>query len=484
MVGSLSEINFQLMVEASPTALILTDNKGTVAYLNHFAEDILAYSKDELIGKGLHILFPERLHSEYCNLFFECFKHPKSIKLGADTELYAQKKNGREFPVEIGLNPIKTENGTMILVAIVDITDTINANEQFKLIVESSPNAILLTNELGQIEMVNKQAEKLFGYTRKELLNNRIEMLIPPRFKEKHPHYRDIFFHTPQPRPMGAGRDLFALKKDGREIPIEIGLTPIKKDNNNYVLASIIDITERKKHEEALSSYTKKIEAKNKELEQFTSIASHDLKEPLNTITSAVQIILKNEKYEDDEDIKHFVEYMDDSMQRMRELIENLLDYSRLGINSKMEKANINSIVKEVIGDLKSVLQEYKAEITVDELPTALVFKLELRLLFQNLINNAIKYSHKDRRPTIHISCAENKNEFIFAVKDNGIGISERYFNKIFLLFERLHEDDEYSGTGIGLAHCKKIVDMHDGSIWLESEVNAGSSFYFSIPKR
>lgn len=476
-----NELTFQLMVEASPNALILINNMSKIAYLNSFAEELFQYKKQELIGQDLTILIPSKFKKEHPNLLKSYFKNPSNRQMGVNRDLFALKKDGSEFPVEIGLNPIVTVDGLLVLASIIDITTRKKANEQFRLVVESAPNAIILVDNLGVINLINKQTEVLFGYTRKELVGQKMEILLPSRYKSNHPNLRNHFLAAPQSRAMGAGRDLFAIRKDGSEFPVEIGLNPLDTVNGNQVLASIIDISERKKIEEATKLQSKKIEEKNKELEQFTYIASHDLQEPLNTIISFIEIIANHPDRVYDDLEKDSFKFINKATFRMKDLIKGLLDYSRLGQKTEVKNLNSNSLVKSVCSDLDFLIENNNAKISIGDLPQIYAYETELRLLFQNLISNGIKFKDPNKTPEIIINAKQNKCETTFTIKDNGIGIEPKYNEKIFTIFQRLHKRNEYEGTGIGLAHCRKIVELHNGNIWVESEIGKGSSFYFTI---
>jgi len=239
-----------------------------------------------------------------------------------------------------------------------------------------------------------------------------------------------------------------------------------------------------------ISSQAKELESKNKELEQFAYIASHDLQEPLNTISSFIGLI--EEEYEEhfDEMGKESMAFIKEASGRMKKLIHALLQYSRLGREKELEKVDCDLVLENIKKDLGEVLQKTKAIINVDQLPVLNGVEVELRLLFQNLISNGIKFRRKDTVPLIHVTARrlyeENNNRgkgvWEFAIKDNGIGIAKEHQDRIFAIFKRLHSREEYEGTGIGLAHCKKIVESHGGTIWLTSEPNEGSVFYFTIP--
>lgn len=476
------ELSFQLMVEASPIALILVNVFGKIAYTNKHAEILFSYDKNELIGKDVGTLIPKRFRSNHPNFLEKYFIHPETRQMGKNRDLYALKSNGDEFPVEIGLNPIVTVEGTLALATIIDITERKKANELFRLVVESAPNSIILVDYSGKIVMINKQTEILFGYTRNELIGKTMDILVPKRLRERHPKLRKSFYKSPKAHPMGAGRDLYGVRKDGVEVPVEIGLNPIEKDGEQFVLASIIDITERKKSEEDIRLYTKRLEDKNNELEQFTYIASHDLREPLNSISGLIDLMLEDEFAKLDEEGRKRLQFISKSSNRMKDLVKGLLDYARLGKNSAFTNLDFNQIVEIVIDDLELLIKESKAGIMVHKLPNLLALEMEIRLLFQNLISNAIKYRDKSREPEIEISARKVKDGWEFAVKDDGIGIPKNQKEKIFVIFQRLHGQNEYSGIGLGLSHCRKIVELHDGEIWVESKLGKGSTFYFFIP--
>ena len=250
---SAGERRFRLVVEAAPNAMVMIDRAGEIVMVNAQAERVFGYSRAELVGQPVEMLVPERFRGHHPGLRATFFADPRPRPMGAGRDLYGLKKDGSEFPVEIGLNPIETDEGTMVLSAIVDITErkaaelALRESEQrFRLVVEAAPNAMVMIDRAGKIVMVNTQAERVFGYSRAELVGQPVEMLVPERFRGHHPELRKTFFADPRPRPMGAGRDLYGLKKDGSEFPVEIGLNPIETDEGTMVLSAIVDITERK----------------------------------------------------------------------------------------------------------------------------------------------------------------------------------------------------------------------------------------------
>jgi PAS domain S-box-containing protein len=402
--------------------------------------------------------------------------------MGAGRELFGKRKDGSEIQVEIGLNPIGATEGQMVLASIIDITERKKAEEQFRLVVESAPNAMLLVNNEGIVTLVNKQTEKLFGYDRNELIGNKLEILIPRRFSNNHPDHRNLFFKDPQTRSMGAGRELFGKRKDGAEIQVEIGLNPIDTVDGQMVLASIIDITERKIQEATLKKQME-LEIKNKELEQFAFVASHDLQEPLRTVSNYMQVF--EEDYLDrlDDNAHAYLKSVNNATKRMSILVKALLDFSRLGRNKKLASVDCKKLIQYVIADLDTVIKNSQVVIDIGEMPTMNLYEIEMGQLFQNLITNAIKFSKKNVRPEIRIRSRKISEKWQFSVSDNGIGIATNHFERVFDIFQRLHTNDEFEGNGIGLANCKKIIELHQGEIWIESKLGEGATFNFIIPQ-
>jgi light-regulated signal transduction histidine kinase (bacteriophytochrome) len=258
------------------------------------------------------------------------------------------------------------------------------------------------------------------------------------------------------------------------------------------VTAALRDISEKKRLEKEIreanvtlekkvQQRTAELEIKNKELEQFAYVASHDLQEPLRTTSSFVELLRKQYYGRLDENANRYIDYVIQSSDRMKTLIKDLLDYSRIGREKQFEPVDCNIVFAEVIADLAEVIKENHAEITAGPLPVVNAFPTELKLLFQNLISNSIKFQKPGVAPRIEISTTKENGYWHFQFRDNGIGIDKQYQQRIFIIFQRLHNRSVYEGSGIGLAHCKKIVELHGGKIWVESEAGKGSTFHFTL---
>ncbi len=243
------------------------------------------------------------------------------------------------------------------------------------------------------------------------------------------------------------------------------------------------EVSERMKAEKKLAQHSEALERHNRELKQFAYIASHDLQEPLRMVASYTQFLSMRYRDKLDEKANKFIDYAVEGAKRMQELIRSLADYSRAGRDDiPFEVLKSTEILQAAITDLHSAIAKSEAVVTYDTLPTVVSDKVQLTQLFRNLISNAIKFS-RDKPPKIHISAKKELEGWVFSVVDNGIGIDPQYFERIFVIFQRLHDRSDYPGTGVGLAICKKIVDRHGGRIWVESEPGKGSIFHFSIPE-
>lgn len=362
-----------------------------------------------------------------------------------------------------------------------DITASRKAKEKFRNLLETAPDAMVIINENNLIELINTETERMFGYTKLELIGKPVEILLPksnrknPFLVKNHP-----MVYT-QTTVRGETSDLFAIKKDGHKFPVEINIGTLNTGDELLTSAAIRDISSRKKTEKMLRNMAA-IKAKNEEMEELAYITSHDLREPLLTLKRYSQVLQEQFGTTLKDEGKILLDTIIQSADRMESRINSLLDYSQLGQVKELEPVDCNKILEIVIEDLNSLIESKNAQVHVGSLPSAIkAYPTELQLIFQNLINNAIKFTEKDSTPIVHIACLKNGESYEFQVSDNGIGIAKKHHKKIFSIFQKLNRSVFYQGAGIGLAQVKKLVELHNGRIWLRSEPTKGSTFSFTI---
>jgi len=472
-----SELTFQLIVESAPNAMILVNKEGRMAFVNSQTEKLFGYSRNELIGQVIEIIIPSRFRENHPGFRKIFFGSPQARAMGAGRELFALKKDGTEFPVEIGLNPLVTVEGTLVLAAIIDITERKRAEERFRLVVESAPNAMVLVNAEGKITLVNSQTEKLFGFSRQELINNSVETLIPARYKDHHPEYRNAFFSTPKTRSMGAGRDLFAKRKDGTEFPVEIGLNPLETDEGAMVLAAIIDITERKAQEA------------NRLKSDFLANMSHELRTPMNAIIGFSELLI--DKRVGDLNAKQ-LDYLKDihaSGSHLLQLINDILDIAKIESGKTelvIDTFSITAAIEEVIKVVKPIADKKGVHITIemsDAVDKIAADKNKFKQILFNLTSNAIKFNQTDGNVLVKTELCDD-GFFVLKVTDTGIGIAQENMRKLFIPFVQLDTGTarKHEGTGLGLALTKTIIELHGGTISVESTLGQGSTFSVKMP--
>lgn len=480
---ALGEERLRLILDAAPNGMLMVNQKGEIVLVNSQVERLFQYHRDELLGKSVDLLVPDATRGKHPSYRDQFFADPQARSMGVGRDLYGLRKDGSQIPVEIGLNPLRTEGEMFVLASIVDITERKRSEERIRLVVEAAPSGMIMVDHSGKIALVNSQVERLFGYSREELLGQYIEVLVPDAARSKHADYRNEFFAAPKARSMGAGRDLYGLRKDGSQIPVEIGLNPLITEGERFVLASIVDITERKHAEELLRAKVLELQRSNDDLQQFAYVCSHDLQEPLRVISNYTRLLAKRYQGKLDKNADEFIDFTVDAAKRMQELINDLLVYSRVQTKGQaFKETSCSAAVEMALANLKVTIEENGARIHTEPLPTVRGDSSQLIQLFQNLLSNAVKFRSKDA-PYIEISAKDIGTSWLFTIQDNGIGFDIRHAERIFVIFQRLHAKETYQGSGIGLAVCKKIVERHGGNISVESVPGKGTSFHFTLPK-
>jgi PAS domain S-box-containing protein len=485
------EGRYRGLLEAAPDAMVVVNQSGEIVLLNLQAEKQFGYRRDELVGQKVKNIIPEgfaeRLIADGTRTAAEALDQ----QIGTGIELTGLRKDGSEFPIEIMLSPLENADGILVTAAIRDISVRRAAAEhmaqmesRYRGLLEAAPDAMVVVNQHGEIVLLNVQAEKQFGYRRDELVGQQVKNIIPEGFAERLIADGTRTAAEALAQQIGTGIELYGQRKDGTEFPIEIMLSPLQNAEGILVTAAVRDISVRKRSEEYLVKTAEELKRSNEQLQQFAYVASHDLQEPLRMVASYTQLLAKRYKGRLDSDADEFIDYAVDGCNRMQGLIRDLLAYSRSGTSETLlSDISGENALNNALKNLRIAIEESSAVVTHDLLPTIKTDNTQLVQVLQNLVGNAIKY-RSAAVPHVHVSAMKNDSEeWVFSVRDNGLGIAPQFFERIFVLFQRLHGRQEFNGTGIGLAICKKVVERLGGRIWVESQPEEGSTFYFSLPE-
>jgi PAS domain S-box-containing protein len=483
------EGRYRGLLEAAPDAMVVVNQGGEIVLLNVRAERQFGYRRDELLGQQVKNIIPEGFAERLIADDLRSAADALAQQIGTGIELMGRRKFGSEFPIEIMLSPLESAEGILVTAAIRDISVRKEAEQhlaqmegRYRGLLEAAPDAMVVVNQGGEIVLLNVQAEKQFGYRRDELLGQMVKNIIPEGFAER--LVADALRSTEDAlaQQIGTGIELTALRKDGSEFPIELMLSPLESAEGILVTAAIRDITMRREAEAHLLEKVEELNRSNVELGQFAYIASHDLQEPLRMVASYTQLLSRRYRGKLDADADEFIAFAVDGASRMQRLIQDLLTYSRVGTKGQeLLDTSSEEAFGQALMNLRGAIEASGALVTHDPLPSVMADEMQLTQLFQNLVGNAIKYQSPGI-PHVHVSAAKyGAKKWTFSVQDDGLGIDSQYFDKIFGMFQRLHKREEFAGTGIGLAICKKIVERHGGIISVESQVGQGSKFSFAL---
>jgi PAS domain S-box-containing protein len=490
-----SEEKFRMLIQSTQDGILLNDRQGVILEWNSGMERITGIPKKEALGCTLSEIAtrcaPEDRKTENMEqwvLSTIAEMNHKAISSSGNpfVELTIQRSDGSNRTIE-AKNFQFTSRGRVFYGAVIrdsterkQIEDTIHESEEkYRTLVEMSPDAIFI-HQQGRIVYVNPAAlHQLGASSPEELIGRDILDII-------HPDFHPIVQHNIQDDLKGVKTpptELQMIRLDGTLATFEGRGSRILYHRTPAIQVVVRDITERKRAELRLREYAENLRRSNEDLKLFTSIAAHDLQEPVRGIVAFSQLLLNQCKEGGYPLTEKYLRIIENAGLRMHVLVDNLRKYSGVGAHAKpLEPTNMETILSNALNNLQLVIQETQTCITRDPLPMVLADGTQITQVFQNMIDNAMKFRREGVSPNIHISVSRLDGMWRFAVQDNGIGIPPEHFEKIFILFERLHRRDAYPGTGLGLALCKRIIERHGGQIWVESEVGKGSTFYFTLP--
>jgi PAS domain S-box-containing protein len=495
-----SEERYRLLVQGvEDYAIFGIDPRGTIVTWNAGAERIEGYTSAEAIGKHFSIFYTDDdrqagLPQQALDTALRTGHHRRGG--------WRVRRDGSRFWAEAVITAVRDRAGRLHGFSKItrDLTERRQHEESLResestvrALLESAAQGIITVDKDGRITLANAMAERMFGYSREELVGMTVDSLVPAGARHQHAEQRRGFFQSPRMRPMGLGSELAAVRKDGSEFPVEISLSHIQTKTGTQAVAFISDVTERKRAEADIRALNESLERRveertlqlqqaNSELEAFSYSVSHDLRAPLRSVAGFSKILLRDYSGKLlDEKGNDYLRRMSAATGRMGQLIEALLQLSRITrADLRREPLDLGPLAAGLIEDYRAREPERRIE-TVVQQPLAACGDLRLiRILLENIIGNAWKFTRYTPQPIIEIGSIQSEKTIYF-VKDNGAGFSMEHTEQLFAPFQRLHKDDEFEGTGIGLATVQRIVNRHGGSIWAESEPGRGAAFYFTL---
>lgn len=460
----------EVIADTVPVGIVVIDAAGHITWCNAELLHQFRYGAQELIGQPIEILLPQRFRGHHAALRSGYHDAPTARAMGMGRELFGRRKDGAQFPVEIGLRPLASESDPQVVATVVDISGRRQAETMFHRVIASAPCGMMVIDPARHILLANDHLLRLFGYTRGELIGRPFDVLVPQRYRGRHAEHVASYAKDAIPRSMGSGLDLTGQHKSGREFQVEIGLSPVQMELGACVLATVIDVTASRMAEH-------KLRTAHAALEEFAYVVSHDLRSPLRGLADLAEWIEQDLGDDMPDAVRHHVVRMRERTERLEDLIDNLLKYAKSGSDhTAAESVDVEAWLRSCVDFVSA-----PANVTVivhSQIEQATLPTTPLGTVMRNLIANAVTHNGK-AEPRIEVSARNQGPHAIFEVSDNGPGIPAASRQRVFQLFQRLSRDKP--GNGMGLALAKRIVNAHGGTIDIVDPPGGGTGAVFVV---
>jgi protein-histidine pros-kinase len=464
------------LLEAAPDAMVVIDERGVIVLVNAQTEKVFGYAREEMLGAPVEILVPESLREMHRKHRDGYEQEPHVRSMGSALDLRARRRDGSEFPVEISLAPLRTDEGLLISAAVRDVTQKRREERLFRGLLEAAPDAMIIVDQMGRIVLVNVQAEEWFGYRREEMIGQSIEMLVPERFAGMHVAFRSGYVAGPRTRPMGLAGDLFAKRRDGSEFPVEISLAPLETDDGLLVSAAVRDISERRRVQNEADRVK----------DEFFATVSHELRTPLTSMLGYSELMADLEELSPQG--RRFLQVITRSAERELRLVDDLLTLVAIeesGLSMRPFVLDLEPVVRDAVEAARPRAEEVDIDLTL-EIPG---FPIQVEVdrdrigqAIDNLLSNALKFTPPGGQVRVRLRANAKLAEI--EVADSGPGIRESDARRIF---ERLYRSgtavaQQVPGAGLGLTIALAIAEAHHGSLGLVRSNEDGTTFRMELP--